>query len=182
MSYKTNPILNRIKINKGWKNPYLPTKTLNYSRDISLWFKVYLLLKFFLNLKKIQLVSFEIRFDQQNKKILYLRINKKGDQSQKRKKKKLALNKILKKIKTPMLKNINSGSIFFLYNDLLAFKKLTFWNKNVMHKRVLSKFWLTKPKISTWLSTLEKLMILRQNTKKDFQYSKKKKILFLHVI
>lgn len=79
-----------------------------------------------MNLKKIQLVSFEIRFDQQNKKILYLRINKKGDRSKKRKKKKLALNKILKKIKTPMLKNINSGSIFFLYKDLLYFKKLTF--------------------------------------------------------
>lgn len=175
MSYKTNPILNRIKINKGWKNPYLPTKTLNYSRDISLWFKVYLLLKFFLNLKKIQLVSFEIRFDQQNKKILYLRINKKGDRKKKRKKKKLALNKILKKIQTPMLKNRNSGSIFFLYKDLLDFKKLTFWNKNVMQKRVLSKFWLTKPKISTWLNTLEKISVVRQNIRKTFPYSKKKK-------
>lgn len=79
-----------------------------------------------MNLKKIQLVSFEIRFDQQNKKILYLRINKKGDRRKKRKKKKLALNKILKKIKTPLLKNINSGSIFFFYKDLLSLKKLTF--------------------------------------------------------
>lgn len=79
-----------------------------------------------MNLKKIQLVSFEIRFDQQNKKILYLRINKKGDRRKKRKKKKLALNKILKKIKTPLLKNRNSGSIFFFYKDLLSLKKLTF--------------------------------------------------------
>jgi len=66
MSYKTNPIINRLKVIKGWKTPYLPTKTLNYSRDISLWFKVYLLLKLFLNLKKIQLLSCEIRFEQQN--------------------------------------------------------------------------------------------------------------------
>ncbi len=87
MSYKTNPIFNRLKINKGWKNPYLPTKTLNYSRDISLWFKVYLLLKLFLNLKKIQLLSCEIRFDQQNKKILYLVINRKKIKKKKQKKK-----------------------------------------------------------------------------------------------
>jgi len=52
MSYKTNPIANRLKIIKGWKNPHLPTKNLKYARDISLWFKVYLLLKIFLNLKK----------------------------------------------------------------------------------------------------------------------------------
>lgn len=84
MSYKTNPIFNRITINKGWKNPYLPTKALNYSRDIALWFKVYLLLKVFLNLKNIQLISSEIRFDQDHKKILYLVINKKGTPKKKK--------------------------------------------------------------------------------------------------
>ena len=173
MSYKTNPIANRIKINKGWKNPYLPIKALNYSRDISLWFKVYLLLKAFLHLKKIQLVSYEIRFDQQNRKILYLRINKKGNRRKKRKKKKTALNKILKKIRTPLLKNRNSGSIFFLYKDLVGLKKLSFWNKNVGQKKILSKFWLTKPKISTWINTLEKITFVRQNTKKEQHYYKK---------
>jgi len=93
MSYKTNPIANRLKIIKGWKNPHLPTKNLKYARDISLWFKVYLLLKIFLNLKKIQLFSCEIRFDQQNKKLLYLVINRKKT---KKKKKKIFFKKKLK--------------------------------------------------------------------------------------
>lgn len=175
MSYETNPIQNRIKINKGWKNPYLPIKTLNYPRDISLWFKVYLLLKVFLNLKKIQLISYEIRFDQQNKKILYLRINKKGTQRKKRKKKKSVLNQMLNKVKTPLLKTKNTGAIFFLYKDLIALKNMSFWNKNEMHKKVLSKFWLTKPKSTTWLTSMKKIMVLRQFSTKTRAYLKKNK-------
>jgi len=166
MSYQTNPILNRMTINKGWKNPYLPTKTLNYSRDISLWFKVYLLLKFFLILKKIQLVSCEIRFDEQNKKIIYLRINKKGTLRKKRKRKNHVLNKLLKRIKTPMLKSKNEDSIYFLYKNLILLKNLSFWNKNSIHKKSLSNLWLSKPKISTWLTSLKKITLLRQVSKK----------------
>ena len=168
MSYKTNPIFNRVKVIKGWKNPYLPTKTLNYSRDISLWFKVYLLLKQFLNLKKIQLLSFEIRLDQQNKKLLYLVINKKKVQK-KRKKKKLSF----KKIRTPLRKSINLNSIFFFYNDLKLLKQISFWNQNVMHKKILSKFWLTKPRISTWINTVEKNKNLRHFSKNKNKFLKK---------
>lgn len=171
MSYKTNPIFNRLKFIKGWKNPYLPTKTLNYSRDISLWFKVYLLLKTFLNLKKIQLLSCEIRFEQQNKKILYLVINKKKTQKKKRKKTRLSL----KKLRTPLRKSRNRNSIFFLYKDLNFLKKVSFWNKNVAHKKTLSKFWLTKPKISTWINHFEKITKLRQNLKKKTKFLKKNK-------
>jgi len=171
MSYKTNPIFNRLKIIKGWKNPYLPTKTLNYSRDISLWFKVYLLLKTFLNLKKIQLLSCEIRFEQQNKKILYLVINKKKTQKKKIKKTRLSL----KKLQTPLRKSMNRNSIFFLYKDLNFLKKVSFWNKNVVHTKILSKFWLTKPKISTWINHFEKITKLRQNLKKKTKFLKKNK-------
>ena len=167
MSYKTNPNNNRLKIIKGWKNPYLPTKNLNYTRDISLWFKVYIFLKTFLNLKKIQLFSCEIRFDEQNKKILYLVINKKKKKRKKIKKKFL----FLKKTKTPLKKN----RIFYLYNNLNLLKKLSFWNQNPGHTKILTKLWLTKPKFFTWLNTLEKIKSTRQNLQKVFKYSKKNK-------
>ena len=169
MSYKTNPIANRLKIIKGWKNPYLPTKTLNYARDISLWFKVYLLLKTFLNLKKIQLLSFEIRFEQQNKKLLYLVINKKKNQRKKRKKKKV----FVKKIQTPIRKSKNLNSIFFLYQNLKFLKRISFWNRNSVHKKVLSKFWLTKPKVATWINTYEKIINLRETSEKKFKFLQK---------
>ena len=175
MSYETNPIQNRIKINKGWKNPYLPTKTLNYPRDISLWFKVYLLLKVFLNLKKIQLISYEIRFDQQNKKILYLRINKKGTQRKKRKKKKSVLHKLLKKVKTPLFKTKNTDAILFLYKDFIGLKNMSFWKKNAMRKKLLSKFWLTKPKNRNWLTAMKKIMFIRQISTKTGSFLKKNK-------
>jgi hypothetical protein len=171
MSYKTNPISNRLKIIKGWKNPYLPTKTLNYARDISLWFKVYLLLKTFLNLKKIQLLSFEIRFAQQNQKLLYLVINKKKNQQKKRKKKKV----FVKKIQTPIRKSKNLNSIFFLYQNLKFLKMFSFWNRNLVHKKVLSKFWLTKPKVATWINTYEKIINLRQTSESKFKFLQKNK-------
>lgn len=159
MSYKTNPILNRIKINKGWKSPYLPTKTLNYTRDFALWFKVYLLLKTFLNLKGIQLLSCEIRFEQQNKKILYILINKKWT----KKKEKRKRTKILKRIQTPIWKNTNRNAIFFLYKNYISIKNTSFWKQNFVQKKVLSKFWLAKPKNSTWLNTLKKIQSVRQD-------------------
>lgn len=160
MSYKTNPIANRIKINKGWKNPYLPTKALNYSRDIALWFKVYLLLKVFLKLKKIQLISCEIRFDQKHKKLLYIVLNQIGKHTKKRNR----WNK--KKLKSPIRKSVNKGAIYFLFNNLNTLKNVSFWNKNKVHKKILSKFWLSKPKFSNWLNTAEKIMGLRQTSLK----------------
>ena len=173
MSYKTNPIFNRLKIIKGWKNPYLPTKTLNYTRDISLWFKVYLLLKLFLNLKKIQLLSCEIRFEQQNKKILYLVINKKKNKQKKKRKKK----RIFLKTKiTPIRKRINANAKFFFYKNLFFLKQISFWNQNAIQKKVLSKFWLTKPKTSSWMNSFEKVMNVRQNLKRTLNFSKKNQI------
>ena len=171
MSYKTNPIFNRLKIIKGWKNPYLPTKTWNYTRDIALWFKVYLLLKTFLNLKKIQLLSCEIRFAQQNQKLLYLVINKKKNQKKKKNK-----TKFLKKIRTPIQKKINADSIFFFYQNCLFLKNISFLNQNVVHKKLLSKFWLTKPQHSTWINTFEKIIKLRQNSKKKIKFLEKNQI------
>ena len=172
MSYKTNPVFNRLKILKGWKNPYLPTKTLNYTRDISLWFKVYLLLKLFLNLKKIQLISCEIRFEQQNKKILYLVLHK-GNNPKKKKNKKKRIS--LKQKLTPIRKSVNVNSKFFLYQNLNFLKQISFWNHNVIHKKVLTKFWLTKPKNSTWINNLEKITTVRQNLKIKFKFWQKNK-------
>jgi hypothetical protein len=79
-------------------------------------------LKTFLNLKKIQLLSFEIRFAQQNQKLLYLVINKKKNQQKKRKKKKV----FVKKIQTPIRKSKNLNSIFFLYQNLKFLKMFSF--------------------------------------------------------
>jgi len=79
-------------------------------------------LKLFLNLKQFQLLSFEIRFEQQNKKILYLVINKKKKQKKKSKRKKISL----KGIQTPIKKSINGNSIFYLYKNLKFLKEISF--------------------------------------------------------
>lgn len=181
MSYKTNPIANRIKFNKGWKTSYLPTKTLNYARDISLWFKVYLLLKLFLNLKKIQLIFCEIRLDTQNQKVIYLLINRKGKENKKKRKNtNTALKNLLNRVQTPLFKKNNAGAKFLLYKSLIATKQMSFWNQNGALKKTLSSSWLTKPKTTFWLNTLQKISFVRQKAFKVKNFSEKKNFVFVN--
>jgi len=122
MSYETSPILNRIKIRKGWKNPLFPLKTLHYSHEIILWFKLYLLLKNYLFLQKIMVLACEIRLSENYKKILYLSVTK---QFQKKKlpKSKWKSKSLLREIKSPLTKLQNKKARFLLYQDLKTLKK-----------------------------------------------------------
>ena len=131
MSYETNPILNRLKLLKGWKNPTFPTKTLNYSREIVLWFKIYLFLKVYLLCQNIKLLTCEIRTSEVNTKVLYLSISK-HIPKKKNIKSKWKTKSFLQNIKSPFIKTQNKKARFLLYRDLRTLKQKSefFFNKN----------------------------------------------------
>jgi len=58
MSYKTNPISNRLNISAGWRFNYTPNK-LNWSYDVSNNLKLYLGIKQILLKKKFCLINFQ---------------------------------------------------------------------------------------------------------------------------
>lgn len=178
MSYKTNPIANRLKIIKGWKTPYFPTKTINYTRDIVLWFKVYLLLKTYLNLKNIKLLSCEIRLSENNAKILYLSINKFWNAKKEKQRKQSSL----KKLHSPLIKTKNTNAVFFLYQNLQFLKQTSILQHNFLRKKITSPFWLNKPRISSWLNTIQSNKLIRSQTVQNrvvIQNWKKKQLLHL---
>jgi len=125
MSYETSPILNRIKIRKGWKNPLFPLKTLHYSHEIILWFKLYLLLKNYLFLQKIMVLACEIRLSENHKKILYLSITKQFEKK-KLPKSKWKSKSLLRESKSLLNKIHNKKARFLLYQDLKTLKKKFF--------------------------------------------------------
>jgi len=134
MSYETNPILNRIKIRKGWKNPHFPSKTLNYSHEIILWFKLYLLLKNYLFLQKIIVLSCEIRLSENHKKILYLSVTKQF-QKKKLQKSKWKSKSLLRDSKSLLTKIHNKKARFLLYQDLKTLKKNSSFFFNQIQKK-----------------------------------------------
>lgn len=149
MSYITNPISNRLKIIKGWKNALFPTKRLNYSHEIVLWFKLYLFLKTYLSLKKIQLLSCEMRLSEANTYILCISINKFGARKRRNNPKKLSL----KKTKSPLRRRISKGAKFWLYKQELSWlKQISIWQQNIIHKKMFSKLWISKPRFSSWIN------------------------------
>jgi len=138
MSYETSPILNRIKIRKGWKNSHFPLKTLNYSHEIILWFKLYLLLKNYLFLQKIMVLACEIRLSENHKKILYLSITK---QIEKKKlpKSKWKSKSLLRESKSLLNKIHNKKARFLLYQDLKTLKKNSFCFLNQTQKKFFQR-------------------------------------------
>lgn len=130
MSYETNPNLNRIKIIKGWKNPNFTSKTLNYSSQMILWFKVYLFLKVYLWCQNIRLLTCEIRMSELHDKILYLSITK-NIPKKKKIKSKWKTKSFLHLIKSPLTKTQNKKARFLLYRDLKTLKQQSefFWTR-----------------------------------------------------
>jgi hypothetical protein len=180
MSYETSPILNRIKITKGWKNPTFPTKTLNYSREMLLWFKVYLFLKVYLWCQNIRLLTCEIRISEVHTKILYLSISK-HIPKKKNVKSKWKTKSILQKLKSPLVKKQNKRARFLLYRDLRTLKKKSEFFFNMNRNKIYSKAWISKSRQSSWINfshMIHKRRIFQQ-TKHNFLWRKKKKITFL---
>jgi hypothetical protein len=151
MSYETNPILNRLKLLKGWKNPTFPTKTLNYSREIVLWFKIYLFLKVYLLCQNIKLLTCEIRTSEVNTKVLYLSISK-HIPKKKNIKSKWKTKSFLQNIKSPFIKTQNKKARFLLYRDLRTLKQKSefFFNKN--RRKIFSKPWISKSRRFSWVN------------------------------
>jgi len=131
MSYETNPILNRTRILKGWKNSTFPVKILNYAGQMTLWFKVYLFLKVYFWSQDIRLLTCEIRTTEFHNKILYLSL-KKHIPEKKNMQSKWKTRSFLHHIKSPLTKMQNKKARFLLYQDWKTWKHKSefFFNMN----------------------------------------------------
>ena len=155
MSYETNPILTRLKINKGWKNPFFPTKSLNYSYEILVWFKIYLLLKAYFALHEIKLLNCEMKASEHQIKILFLSVVKQI-KIKKNFKSKWKAKSALRNLQSPFLNSQNQKARFLLYLDYKTLQKKSNFSLNQWQKKTISKAWISKPRLFSWinLSTL----------------------------
>lgn len=175
MSYETNPITNRLKIAKGWKNPYFPSQSLNYSREMLLWFKVYLFLKAYLSFQQIRLLACEIRVTEKNTKILYLSVNKDRREQKKNAKSKWRSKSFLYALRSPLIKVSTQDARFLLYQDFKSLKKTSAWNVNFSQKKIISKAWLTKNRNLSWVNTAYLISKSRNQFKSKQQRYRKQK-------
>ena len=177
MSYETNPITNRLKISKGWKNPHFPTQALNYSREMLLWFKVYLFLKAYLSFQQIRLLACEIRISENNTKVLYLSVNKDRKEQKKNAKSKWRSKSFLYALKSPLTKVQTQDARFLLYQDFKSLKKISSLAVNSSQKKIISKAWVTKNRNASWVNFANLVSKTRNKFKsKQQNYSKQKKL------
>ena len=76
MSYQTNPIVNRIKINRGWFQEHFPQNSFLYSNETIYFYKYFLYIKFFCQSKKFNLIGHSIIIDNQKIALFYLLVQK----------------------------------------------------------------------------------------------------------
>ena len=86
---------------------------------------------------------------------------------------------MLNKFQTPLLKINNESAKFIFYKNLIATQQLSFWQQNPVLKKTLSSSWLTKPKTTSWLNTLQKITFVRRNLLKRKTVWKKKNFVFV---
>jgi ribosomal protein S3 len=138
MSYKTNPIANRLKLTKGWKFSSFPTTKKKYAPEIIQGLKLYLVLTAYLQLKQIKIAKLEIRKTENNTKIIVLTIHK--TKSRKIRKKKKSLTKRNINIKLARIKA--KKAINYLYNDLALLKKLSPFRFSTTKKHSFQYKWV----------------------------------------
>lgn len=175
MSYETNPITNRLKIAKGWKNPHFPVQTLNYSREMLLWFQIYLFLKAYLSFQQIRLLACEIRVSEKNTKILYLSVSKERKEEKKNTKSKWKSKSLLYALKSSLTKVQTQDARFLLYQDFKSLKKISSSAVNSSQKKILSKTWLTKSRNSSWMNTAYLISKTRNQFRSKQQLYRKQK-------
>lgn len=144
MSYKTNPIANRLKLTKGWKISSFPTTKKNYPIDVLQAIKIYLVLKAYLGVKQIKLINCEIRKLENNTKLIVLNIHRSKNRKIRRKKKSLTKRDVrikLTKIKYKKAINIVYQNIVKLKkiwpNRFSVYKKHSFYKKWVKNKALV---------------------------------------------
>jgi len=160
MSYKTNPITNRFNINKGWKNANFPENLSFYARDNVFFFKLNLFLKAYFALRNIKLISCQIRVAEDHVPILYLIIN-----TTTRRKKKRSTSTFMNLWPTkragfkysPLRNPWNAEALTLMFLDLPKLKKVLNTQFLPVSKQKPSLFWLTKPRMKTWLNFVTKV-------------------------
>lgn len=165
MTYITNTTANRLKITKGWKHSKFPEKLNLYSRDNIFFFKLFLFLKAYFNLKKINLVSCDFRIAENYTKLLYLIIN-----NLKNKKKKKPnyrfwyIKQSPSKFKFSPFRNAHFHLMFNLfYLNLTNLKTKFIPTLAGLSKQKVFKLLYNKPRYKSWINFVKLNLKIRQN-------------------
>lgn len=175
MSYITNVTANRLKINKGWKNPSFPETLPLYSRDNVFFFKLYLFLKAYFNLKKTKLIYCDLRISESYTKILYLVINTLPRKlKKKRSYRTWYLRKTTSGLKYSPLRNAHlNQALNLLYLDLPKLKQQVSAKILPLSKQKLNPVFFKKTRYKTWINYLAKINTVRKQNK----FTSKKQLL-----
>lgn len=138
MSFKTNPILSRLKIQKGWKQSTFPRKSSNYSRDITFMFKVYLLLTAYLALNNFRLLMCQVRNSITFSKTIYIVIV--YSKSDNKTKKRMSKSRFLSFSSLQYLPQ-DKTAIYLMYNKLALLQQFTAYSHYIMRRKNPSRFW-----------------------------------------
>ena len=167
MSYTTNSTANRLKINKGWKNPSFPETLPLYSRDNVFFFKLYLFLKAYFTLNRTRLIYCDLRNSENYTKILYLVINSVPKKFKKKKSYRTwYVRKTTSGLKYSQFRDANlRHAANLLYLDLPKLKKQVSAKLLPLSKQKLPKAFYRKTRYKTWINFLAKIKNVRKNNK-----------------
>jgi hypothetical protein len=155
MSYKTNPIANRLKLTKGWKHSSFPSKKKEYAPEVIQGLKIYLALSIFLEYKQLKIAKLEIRKTENNMKIVVLTLFRTKRRQIRKKKKSLTKRDInIKLARTNAKKAIN-----MVYNDINLLKKLSPLRYSNIKKHVFHYKWISNSKIFSAVKIKRKKLI-----------------------
>lgn len=152
MAYHTTPFFKHIKLTKGWKHSLFPQNALNYSRDVTLYLKIYLLLKAYLHLKYLLLIFCEIRVLANNLKLLHLAITKTS--SGKPPVRTGMRPHSLWRSNSPMLKPRHENAVLYIYGLFPHLAKRILQNHIFGTHKICNQLWLNKSRVTTWLNFL----------------------------
>lgn len=178
MSYKTSPLLNRLKKIQGWKQSSFPIKPNTYTMDINLGFKIYLLLKAYLTLNNFKLLLCQLRSNEKNIKIVYIML---VHSMLKQKKKKILSQQIFSTNFQPLSKPKTKLAVYLLYKDLIYLKKLVPHHHRINQNHLPSILWWKTLTTSIWIHLfLKKFQKRKYNKKNNWEIQKKKKLYIKH--
>ena len=173
MSFKTSPILNRLKNLKGWKQSSFPTRTSNYSRDITLALKIFLLLKAYLFLNNFKLIMSQLRTYEKSNKVIYVMLVHSNTQL---KPKKIILKNNFIKFPYSLYLQTNKKAIYLLYKNNFNFKELTSLHLKSLYKKCPSTLWLYKNQFKNLTFNLAFILKQQKYEKKQSSWGISNKI------
>lgn len=167
MSYTTNSTANRLKFNKGWKNPSFPEILPLYSRDNVFFFKLYLFLKAYFTLNRTKLLFCDLRTSENYTKLLYLVINSLPKKLKKKKSfKRFNVRRRTSGFQHSKLRNANFRyAVNLLYLNLPKLKKQISANILPLSKQKVNPIFYKKTRYNTWINYLTKIQNVRKTIK-----------------